>query len=504
MSSPLADLGRRKFVSQSALSELLKELKALPELPDATSRFSVKRAREEKVNVETPLGQLFQDVSLPTTEGITHGKFHAYYWTFKELEHSGLTREELWFTCCVMRSPNVAQLKGGVSALTKAVAKSFETFARGLVLASPGNQRRFLFARLKCLVADEAALKSMWGVKGASDGMLFDPSVPLKPVEHTMYDWLHIYLVHGVFQVHVNLLLSNLQSIGHSHSHVVTFFKTFTAPKEQASNFKGAVSTFEKAKSKDSWRPAASEVLCLYPLLRLFVLATGLADVFRTPFLVLLRILDTLSAHNKGQTIDAGLLMDLIKRHLVTFKAAYGPEPMTPKFHYSVHLPSLLQRHGLLVSCWTHERKHKGLKQFANQQSNAGAWYEKSLIREVTHTCISTLEKFEPHGVRLVTPKVLSGSLRLSVAEVFGHDVHLQFGRSVCNHGLFVHGQDVVTALHNGFEERVGQCHMHVQPTHDHVFSLVHWWDPAGKNVFRASGQSSWIPAAFLGWLPVI
>lgn len=69
MPSPVADLGRRKFVSQSALSELLKELKALPELPEATSRSTLKRARDEKVSGQTPLGPLFLDTQLPTEQG---------------------------------------------------------------------------------------------------------------------------------------------------------------------------------------------------------------------------------------------------------------------------------------------------------------------------------------------------------------------------------------------------------------------------------------------------
>ena len=65
----LADLGRKKFVSQAALAELLKELRELEELPEATSRSSIKRAREEKVTVESPLGPLLRSKSLPSTGG---------------------------------------------------------------------------------------------------------------------------------------------------------------------------------------------------------------------------------------------------------------------------------------------------------------------------------------------------------------------------------------------------------------------------------------------------
>lgn len=65
----LADLGRRRFVSQSALAELLKELSELDQLPSATSRSSVKRAREEKLDIKTPVGPLFIQKVLPSSQG---------------------------------------------------------------------------------------------------------------------------------------------------------------------------------------------------------------------------------------------------------------------------------------------------------------------------------------------------------------------------------------------------------------------------------------------------
>ena len=65
----LADLGRRRFVSQSALSELLKELKSVDELPNAISRQSVKRARDDRMSIDTPVGPLFVKKQLASIEG---------------------------------------------------------------------------------------------------------------------------------------------------------------------------------------------------------------------------------------------------------------------------------------------------------------------------------------------------------------------------------------------------------------------------------------------------
>ena len=81
----LADLGRKRFVSQNALAELLKELRELPELPTQTSRSSIKRARDVKMDISTPLGPLFTKKTLPGNDGekvevvIAEPACHLYY-----------------------------------------------------------------------------------------------------------------------------------------------------------------------------------------------------------------------------------------------------------------------------------------------------------------------------------------------------------------------------------------------------------------------------------------
>ena len=65
----LANLGRKKFISQAALSSLLKELNELPELPETTSRSSVKRARDAETKIATPLGPLMIERELKLASG---------------------------------------------------------------------------------------------------------------------------------------------------------------------------------------------------------------------------------------------------------------------------------------------------------------------------------------------------------------------------------------------------------------------------------------------------
>lgn len=53
-----------------------------------------------------------------------------------------------------------------------------------------------------------------------------------------------------------------------------------------------------------------------------------------------------------------------------------------PKFHWCLHVPSHLERWGLLPSRWTHERKHKHAKRYAVEIYNTRI-YSKSVFSEI-------------------------------------------------------------------------------------------------------------------------
>jgi len=500
-----------------------------------------------------------------------------------QYDQKGLTTEDLWFTCALLRTHKVQELQGGVSALSRVVFKLFEPLKRGFLLTFRSGHRKFLFGTMPVLVADEAALKAMWAVKGAAgtvpcimcwnlvqqrgglhledstgrlvphtrtdlnkilartdedfktaarhlaaekvvrtkkqfeileqslginytpEGMLFDESLDLKPISHTMYDWLHIYLVNGLFVTQVNLMLEILGRCGCRHGDATAFFTTFSGPKEQASNLKAAVQTFEKAKTKDAWKPAASEVLCIYPLFRLLVLQTSFDDavdrVAAKSFLILCKILDLLSEGGKGKQVDPGKLEQLILQHLESFKSAHSADDMQPKFHFSIHLPALLRRHKLLVSCWCHERKHKQLKMWANQISNAGDWYETSVLKEVSHTCMKNLHSFCPKGVHLIKPKAMTGKIIRKMALDFlgrsGQD-GIKVSTQATIHGMICHTGDVVVVQIDS-ELHVGIVHAHVE-YNDHPWSIVALWTPLGKNRFQVNDTiGRWVETSSLG-----
>ena len=345
-------------------------------------------------------------------------------------------------------------------------------------------------------------LEQSLGINFNPDGMLFDPGCRLKPIEHTMFDWLHVYLVNGIFQCEINLLLPVLAANGRSHAALCQFMKSFEAPKDQKSNLTGAIKTFEKSKTKDGWKPFASEVLCTYPLLRLFVMETAFAQeqhaLMASSFLLLCRILDLLCMIGKDVQVDSITLEGLIQQHLGAFKNAHGEDQLVPKFHYALHLPSLLRQHGLLISCWTHERKHKSLKLYANQVSNAGAWFEKSVLKESTHNAINGMMEFRPSEIHLQNPKP-STKLKCKIPELdFLRRMDGCTVATVANiHGLTCHAGDVAQLRLDG-SERVGRVHLHVDLSGDSLWSVVSIWETMGNNRFKITSHGRWVETRYL------
>ncbi|CAE7201964.1 unnamed protein product [Symbiodinium sp. CCMP2592] len=399
--------------------------------------LGIKRAREEQVAIDTPYGALIDNMQIKDNKG-------------KERSHL------------------VNQLPGGLSQFTHHLlqALKLEDFEHGLLLDS-GGERVMFFAKLDTMVADEAALKAVFDVKGSSgtlpcplcsnvvaktsmlegcdttgtlvpvhetalekfcartdntiwqgcrllqsrcgqvskkafeqleqslgmnhnpDGVLFHGSLPLAST--LMYDWLHCYLVAGLMHVELGLLFPML------YTHGVT------------------------AESLKDWM-----CLNLYPLLRLFLLslATGsIPDLLAkamTSCLNLFLVLDLLLKGNRGEQVPPDDLEAAILKHCRAFLSAYGSEHVVPKFHYSLHLGAFARKKPL-ISCFTHERKHRQIKQLANEIHNPGDWFEKSVFRDVWGEVILQMQadsfSLQPH---LLSPKKATISLQAMLNANFG------------------------------------------------------------------------------------
>lgn len=99
-------------------------------------------------------------------------RFHAFYFSFKNLKQRGLTDERTWFTLGCIRSHLVEKVQDGLSGVMASILRAFyaepHDLRRGVLFRLHSGRRVMFFAKATLLVADESALKSMLAIKGAS------------------------------------------------------------------------------------------------------------------------------------------------------------------------------------------------------------------------------------------------------------------------------------------------------------------------------------------------
>ena len=239
MALDLSRIGRKSFVSQAGIAEILKAVKEAGELPKGISKSAVKRSRQAAIAAETPHGPLLREWTLTTEEGkeekvhyldpiaclwhalqtcskfrqffaaaaaaspcsvhspwrvvvyadeVTPGnqlkptnkrKLQTFYWSLLELGPRALQCEDGWFVLTTVRSATVASFRDKLTQLCKFCLRCFtepgRNFSHGLNLTWPGRDDFVLVANVSILLGDEAALKQMLEFKGASGKVLLLP-----------------------------------------------------------------------------------------------------------------------------------------------------------------------------------------------------------------------------------------------------------------------------------------------------------------------------------------
>ena len=234
MALDIASLGRRSFVSQSALAEVLTAIKLSGELPASSSKSTVKRRREEAAQAETSYGALHQSLEIELEDGskvqlgychpaaflnyasqtcsgfrklLNHGratnpqnsmiapwriclyfdevgpgnqlkthnrrKLWVVYYSVLEFGGYELSQEHSWMVLTCIRSDIVHKIKGGLSHLFLLCLKIFECLHAGITVHVGEHEHAtaVLCFRYGLLIADEQAIKFCLECKGASGKM---------------------------------------------------------------------------------------------------------------------------------------------------------------------------------------------------------------------------------------------------------------------------------------------------------------------------------------------
>ena len=107
--------------------------------------------------------------------------------------------------------------------------------------------------------------------------------------------------------------------------------------------------------------------------------------------IAVLEVVELLMSINRTNAVSPETLYAAIRKHIVLHKAAYTDHAIRPKHHYALHLPSMLRKHGMLLSTFTHERKHRSVKRYTRGR-NALRSFELNVLKDITAHAIWELE----------------------------------------------------------------------------------------------------------------
>ena len=114
----------------------------------------------------------------------------------------------------------------------------------------------------------------------------------------------------------------------------------------------------------------------------------------------------------------------LVTKYIKDYKATFGEEKVTPKFHMLAHLCKFDLEH--LPDCFVHERKHKSIKRYANQVFDTSCDWDASVLREVTSGRLERMATYDPtifsESAGLVQPRAPSLKMMRAIIGVLGDD----------------------------------------------------------------------------------
>lgn len=259
-------------------------------------------------------------------------------------------------------------------------------------------------------------------------------------VEGFMFDWFHCYLERGVFDNELDAFLEGRFPGNRGVDEIHEFLQLWRWPRAYAN----PANVFRKG----SFSASGSESLSLAPVLAIYLQSQTLADGGHAAdvqsLLAAIDVLDLLANCQVKHRVPPIVLKNAIDRHFSLRSAAYGNTLVKPKCHYSLHFWRHLERFGFLVATFTHERKHKNVKAFANNRHFVGTC-DKGLIEDLTMQQMKALsDKRKPGSMR--TPTVAP----IAIIDALTADGHCNAGSRietasarVC-HGRTISNGDVV------------------------------------------------------------
>ena len=329
-----------------------------------------------------------------------------------------------------------------------------------------------------------ATLETDSGFTHSEHNALLDEQLGIKFCSTVHLDWFHTY--HGIFCYELAALMTFLAQNARckvTYKEISSFVEDYQTAKAlpKVSHLFHATCI-----SKDTvhFKCGGSEALTLYPILAIYfrdVLPDGECSAQVKSFLAMCDVLDLLVVTREGMDmVSPEMLEASILSHMHLSQAAYGDLLWTLKFHVAaMHLARQYEMHGLLVSLFTCERRHKLLKRYIKDRPNTTS-FERGLMEEVTLQHLFDLRTpWWKHGLRdLRQPgRILTRALReqFPAAETFQVS-------SVCSLSYCTARIGDVVALSIGDTAYIGELEKLARIfSNANVFedvACVHFWTP--------------------------
>ena len=335
------------------------------------------------------------------------------------------------------------------------------------------------------------------GFNHSQFNMLLDPRLRnvLKPCSNLAHDWMHTFVVHGVWNTVLMLLMLALNASHPAVSEMHSYMQLWTLPLRLGANATtNLASAFSKARWTSSvkakyFKCTASEGISMFGIIACYVqsvfMRAGMCMPECKAYIALCYVLDLLVVVARGHVTYAQL-NDAVDVFLRACIDAGWRQNMHPKFHWTLHLVRELRRFGMLLTCWVHERKHRMVKRYTNNQRNT-AKYETSILSEVTcqhlHD-ISDASTFRLDvGLRNPTSKCTTEMSRaLQRGLGLNDDVTCTMSKTARVSAFeIVHAHDVVVFRDGMHGLKVGQIHCLVA-VDDEPLAVVDYWPLHQKN----------------------
>jgi hypothetical protein len=270
-----------------------------------------------------------------------------------------------------------------------------------------GAVRRIAGFKRTCSSKAEFALRQQAiGFTHLEHGLLQDPALEeiVRPVSQYCHDWMHGIFSGGLFNVAVFLFLEQLRKARPAFKpweRLSDYIKLWRWPNSNSLHFDPAKADLFSDSRVKSYKRAghikcsASQGLSVLPVIATWtataIKPTGLCAEAARSVMALCDLVEALQS-----TIYGIVPVEHLRACVLTFLEACVDagfrDAMIPKFHWSVHFSTHLEKFGTCLTCWVHERKHRWVKAYASDIANTSV-YSKSVLSETVSHQLYTLSQ---------------------------------------------------------------------------------------------------------------